>query len=153
METILQQSVSDEDVLSFIDAYIGKRIRIRRNLLGLSQDQLAKALGISFQQIQKYERGNNRISGSRIWHMARILSVPVNYFFDGIEQSLRANGVEVSQYVGDMLSDSHEQIESYTPTVDRQQEVRELLNASLNSEDEKLMNDLLTLVKKMSDKK
>ena len=65
-----------------IDIHVGRQIRLQRTLLGLSQEQLAKGLSITFQQIQKYERGANRISASRLWDIAQIIDVPISYFFD-----------------------------------------------------------------------
>ena len=65
-----------------IDLHVGKRLRLRRTLLGMSQEQLHAELNITFQQVQKYERGANRISASRLWDMSQILDVPVSYFFD-----------------------------------------------------------------------
>jgi transcriptional regulator with XRE-family HTH domain len=67
---------------STVDAHIGSRLRLRRALLGMSQEKLATAVGITFQQIQKYERGTNRISGSRLYDLANALDVPVSFFFD-----------------------------------------------------------------------
>ncbi|HWT53035.1 MAG TPA: helix-turn-helix domain-containing protein [Caulobacter sp.] len=67
-----------------VDAHVGERVRMRRKLLGVSQDQLADSLGLTFQQVQKYERGANRISASKLFHIAEILSVDVSYFFDGL---------------------------------------------------------------------
>jgi transcriptional regulator with XRE-family HTH domain len=64
-----------------VDAHVGRRLRIRRTLLGISQTQLAEALGVSFQQVQKYDRGANRVSASRLYDIGRILKVPVNFFF------------------------------------------------------------------------
>jgi transcriptional regulator with XRE-family HTH domain len=65
-----------------VDVHVGMRVRLRRTLQGLTQENLAKALGITFQQVQKYERGANRIVASRLFEMARVLNVPVSYFFD-----------------------------------------------------------------------
>ena len=67
-----------------IDVYVGSRVRRRRTLLGLNQTQLGEKLGITFQQVQKYENGANRISASRLYQMTRILDVPVSFFFDGL---------------------------------------------------------------------
>ncbi len=72
-----------------IDAYVGHRVRLRRRLLGLSQDRLAAQLGLTFQQIQKYERGANRISASKLFQTAKALGVSVSYFFEGVEQCPR----------------------------------------------------------------
>ncbi len=67
-----------------VDVHVGSRILLRRKLLGMSQDQLAKAIGVTFQQVQKYERGANRVVASRLFEIARVLNVPVSFFFDDI---------------------------------------------------------------------
>lgn len=69
-----------------IDQHVGERIRLRRTELGLTQEQLANALDVSYQQIQKYETGANRISAGRIFEIARKLDVDISYFFDGLSQ-------------------------------------------------------------------
>jgi len=65
-----------------VDAHVGSRVRLRRTLLGMTQPQLGEAVGLTFQQIQKYERGSNRISAGRLYHLSTILEVPVSFFFD-----------------------------------------------------------------------
>ena len=65
-----------------VDIHVGQRLRIRRSLLGMSQEKLAEAVGITFQQIQKYERGTNRVSAGRLFQFSRILDIPVTYFYD-----------------------------------------------------------------------
>ena len=65
-----------------VDTHVGARVRLRRTLLGLSQEKLGTALGLTFQQIQKYERGTNRIGSSRLYQLSRVLDVPVSFFFD-----------------------------------------------------------------------
>ncbi len=70
-----------------IDLHLGKRLRRRRRLLGLTQQQVAEGVGIRFQQIQKYECGANRISAARLWQLAQVLDVPVNYFYDGLTET------------------------------------------------------------------
>ena len=65
-----------------VDVHVGKRVRLRRTLLGMSQEQLGASLNITFQQVQKYERGANRISASRLWDISQILDVQISYFFD-----------------------------------------------------------------------
>jgi len=74
-----------------IDLHVGKRLRLRRTLLGMSQEQLGAELNITFQQVQKYERGANRISASRLWDMSQILDVPVSYFFDDMSEATMRN--------------------------------------------------------------
>ncbi len=71
-----------------IDAHVGHRVRTRRTLLGLNQTQLGEALGISFQQVQKYENGSNRIGASRLYHLSKILDVPVSYFYEDMPEEL-----------------------------------------------------------------
>jgi transcriptional regulator with XRE-family HTH domain len=65
-----------------IDIHVGSRVRLRRMMLGMSQEKLGESLGITFQQIQKYEKGTNRIGASRLQHIASVLSVPVSFFFE-----------------------------------------------------------------------
>ena len=75
-----------------IDVHVGSRIRLRRTLLGMSQERLAEAIGLTFQQVQKYERGANRVSASKLWEIAAALKTPVAYFYDGLgdQESLAA---------------------------------------------------------------
>jgi len=67
-----------------IDIHVGQRLRLRRTLLGLSQEKLGEAIGITFQQLQKYERGANRISASRLFNLSQVLGVQVSYFFEDL---------------------------------------------------------------------
>jgi len=67
-----------------VDRHVGLRIRMRRKEMGVSQERLAEALGITFQQVQKYERGANRVSASKLWEIAGALRTPVAYFYDGL---------------------------------------------------------------------
>jgi transcriptional regulator with XRE-family HTH domain len=69
-----------------VDVHVGGRVRLRRTLLGLSQEKLGEAVGLTFQQIQKYERGANRIGASRLFEFSRILEVPVSFFFDDMPE-------------------------------------------------------------------
>ena len=84
-----------------IDLHLGKRLRRRRRLLGLTQQQLAQAVGIRFQQIQKYECGANRISAARLFQLAKALETPINYFYDGLSDdktevaAVQNEGIEV----------------------------------------------------------
>ena len=77
---------------SDIDLHVGKRLRRRRRLLGLTQQQLAESVGIRFQQIQKYECGANRVSASRLFELAESLDVPVQYFYEGLSKRDEVNG-------------------------------------------------------------
>ena len=84
-----------------VDIHVGKRIRHRRSMVPMTQAQLADAVGIRFQQIQKYEAGTNRVSASRLWEIARAMDVPVSYFFDGLQGGVEAAG----PLSGDVLAD------------------------------------------------
>lgn len=86
-----------------VDVHVGKRIRHRRWLVGMTQQQLAAAVGIKFQQIQKYETGANRVSASRLWDIAAALDVQVSFFFDGIEERERTDGA--GQRSDDIIGD------------------------------------------------
>lgn len=87
-----------------VDVHVGKRIRQRRWINGTTQQQLAEAVGIKFQQIQKYETGMNRVSASRLWDIAKVLNVDVSFFFEGIaaEQEAAKGG---SDMPSDVLTD------------------------------------------------
>jgi transcriptional regulator with XRE-family HTH domain len=74
--------MADEKKPHPIDIHVGGRVRLRRTMLGMSQDKLAEALGLTFQQIQKYEKGVNRIGASRVFEISRVLGVPIQFFFD-----------------------------------------------------------------------
>ena len=80
-----------------VDVHVGKRIRLRRTLLGMSQEQLGNALNITFQQVQKYERGANRVSASRLWDISQIIDVPISDFFEDLsDTTLKASPRRVS---------------------------------------------------------
>ena len=78
------------DKPSPIDVHVGSRVRLRRTLLGMSQERLGQAIGLTFQQVQKYERGANRIGASRLFDLSRVLDVPVSFFFDDINPAVVA---------------------------------------------------------------
>ena len=92
------------------DKYVGSRVRMRRMMLGMSQEKLADALGLTFQQVQKYEKGTNRISASRLQAISQILDAPVHFFFEGAPQTGKgAPGLGESpspSYVTDFLTTS-----------------------------------------------
>ena len=69
-----------------IDLYVGKRLKMARRRLGMSQERLAKAMNITFQQVQKYEKGLNRIGASRLWDLSQVLQVPITYFYEGMTE-------------------------------------------------------------------
>jgi transcriptional regulator with XRE-family HTH domain len=88
-----------------IDKHVGSRVRMRRMMLSMSQEKLGDALGLTFQQVQKYEKGTNRIGASRLQHISQILQVPVTFFFEGAPGQTKADGNAPSPaYVSDFLA-------------------------------------------------
>ncbi|MBK5945894.1 transcriptional regulator [Rhodobacter veldkampii DSM 11550] len=84
-----------------VDVHVGKRIRHRRWMIGMTQQQLADRVGIKFQQIQKYETGMNRVSASRLWDIADTMEVPISFFFEGLDTGNRTD----AEIEGDLLAD------------------------------------------------
>ena len=95
-----------------IDVHVGSRVRLRRTLLGMSQEKLGEALGLTFQQVQKYERGVNRIGASRLFDLARVLDVPIGFFFDDMPDALGGSGATARRSLG--LADSQDGFEDDT---------------------------------------
>jgi transcriptional regulator with XRE-family HTH domain len=90
-----------------IDQHVGDRVRIRRKMQGMSQEKLGDALGLSFQQIQKYEKGTNRIGASRLRHIASIQKVPISFFFEGAPgSSFALDDAQSCAYIADFLATS-----------------------------------------------
>ena len=90
-----------------VDVHVGSRVRMRRMMLGMSQGELAAALGLSFQQVQKYEKGSNRMGASRLQKIAHILQVPVTFFFDGAPGHKKTDSSDPSPaYISEFLGTS-----------------------------------------------
>lgn len=94
-----------------IDVHVGSRVRLRRTMLGMSQEKLGESLGITFQQIQKYEKGANRIGASRLQQIATVLDTPISFFFEdapgqGTQSAQGLSETESANYVVDFLSSS-----------------------------------------------
>src|SRR5688500_15629609 len=81
-----------------VDAHVGARVRLRRTMLGMSQERLADELGLTFQQVQKYERGTNRVGSSRLYELSKILDVPIQFFFDEMPDEIAATARTGSGY-------------------------------------------------------
>lgn len=93
-----------------IDAYVGARVRLRRMTLNISQEQLGDELGLTFQQIQKYEKGQNRIGAGRLYRIAQILAVPIEFFYEGLpvvsDPKIDGNSAERSARIQEFLASS-----------------------------------------------
>ncbi|CAA7618142.1 Uncharacterized HTH-type transcriptional regulator Smed_0045 [Magnetospirillum sp. LM-5] len=85
-----------------IDVHVGARVRLRRTLLGMSQEKLGEALGLTFQQVQKYERGANRVGASRLFDLSRVLDVPVSFFFDDMDDQLKEQSPALIAGIGEL---------------------------------------------------
>ena len=98
-----------------VDVHVGKRVRHRRWMIGMTQQQLAERVGIKFQQIQKYETGANRVSASRLWDIAQTLEVPVSFFFEGLDGQIAGDAEKTPALPADILGDKEalELIRSY----------------------------------------
>ncbi len=127
-----------------VDIYVGKRLRMRRTIMGLSQEALGTATGITFQQIQKYERGINRIGSSRLYAFSKLLDIPVSYFFDGYDgegSNLVAGGGLAEGGVPDF---EHDQLAS--------RETLEMMRSYYRIENPLVRKRVFDLVKSMAEK-
>ncbi len=135
-----------------VDIHVGSRLRMRRNLVGLSQEQLGKSLGLTFQQIQKYERGINRMGSSRLFQIAKTLSVPVAYFFEDLPTSAGAPaqpGFAENEQPSQENSSTGEQQGDYD--ILRRRETLELIRAYYRIQDTKQRRKVYELIRSMSD--
>jgi transcriptional regulator with XRE-family HTH domain len=100
-----------------VDIHVGTRVRLRRKQLGVSQERLAEALGLTFQQVQKYERGANRISASKLWDTAGFLAVPISFFFEGLKEGVSSGMAEPESppFLHDLVMDRdvHDLVTAY----------------------------------------
>ncbi len=126
-----------------IDVHVGSRIRLRRTLLGMSQERLGDQLGLTFQQVQKYERGVNRVGASRLFDLARVLDVPISFFFDDMPDGLIGNAARRPAGV----ADAPETIADDTMT---RRETLELVRAYYRIADPNQRKKVFELVKAMA---
>lgn len=110
-----------------IDRHVGLRIRLRRKELGVSQERLADSIGLTFQQIQKYERAANRVSASKLWEMAQALDAPVAYFYDGLEDGPDTAPQRSSTVHDFLLTPEGLELATLFPKIPRQRLRRRLL--------------------------
>ncbi len=126
-----------------VDLHVGSRVRLRRTLLGMSQEKLATALGLTFQQVQKYERAANRIGSSRLWEISQILGVPVSYFFEDLKKEAVFSG----SVIGGMAEQNQAE---FNPETVSNRESLELLKAYNSIGDTKVRRRILDLVRSVS---
>ena len=130
-----------------VDVHVGSRLRQRRTLLGLSQEKLGEAVGLTFQQIQKYERGANRIGASRLFQLANVLDVSVAYFFDEMPGEVQKTR---GDYAAPKDADKIEDAQAGDPMARR--ETLELVRAYYRIEDTKVRKRVFELTKSIADK-
>ncbi|MBX6746490.1 MAG: helix-turn-helix transcriptional regulator [Acetobacteraceae bacterium] len=128
-----------------IDVHVGSRVRLRRTLLGMSQEKLGEALGLTFQQIQKYERGVNRIGASRLFDLARVLDVPIGFFFDDMPDSMGSGLTASRRTIG--LSDAQDGFEDDTL---HRRETLELVRAYYRITDPSVRKRVFELIKSLT---
>ncbi len=127
-----------------IDVHVGSRVRLRRTLLGMSQEKLGEAVNLTFQQIQKYERGANRIGASRIFELSRVLDVPVSFFFDDMPDDIKTpEGMKARA-----LQDQEQA--SFEPDPMARRETLELVRAYYRICDPKVRKRLFELTKSLA---
>jgi transcriptional regulator with XRE-family HTH domain len=126
-----------------VDIHVGARLRLRRTLIGMSQEQLSVALGITFQQVQKYERGANRISASRLFQASRTLGVPVSWFFEGMSDAAASASATPAVVEGERVANDPER------RIMRR-ETMELVRAYYSIGDVRLRRRLYEMAKAMS---
>lgn len=128
-----------------IDEYVGMQLRQRRALLGMSQERLAEQVGITFQQIQKYENGANRVSASRLYEFSKVLEIPVSFFFDNYTS---ANMGKMPSFA---MSDNDQAAFEGPDDIMKRKETLELIRVYYSIENPKLRKDLFKLVKSMAE--
>jgi transcriptional regulator with XRE-family HTH domain len=128
-----------------IDVHVGSRIRLRRTLMGMSQERLGEALGLTFQQVQKYERGVNRVGASRLYDLSRVLDVPISFFFDDMPDS---TGNGVSGGIGG-LSETRAEFGAMADDPLAKRETLELVRAYYRITDPAVRKRVFELIKSM----
>ncbi|WNK00158.1 helix-turn-helix transcriptional regulator [Thalassospiraceae bacterium LMO-JJ14] len=131
-----------------VDVHVGSRVRLRRTMLGMSQEKLGEAVGLTFQQIQKYERGANRIGCSRIYQFSSILEVPVSFFFQDMPTITLPGSSKPIKPIATGMSDQGQ--ENITDDPLARQETLELVRAYYRIQDDKIRKRLFDLLRSMA---
>jgi len=128
-----------------IDVHVGARVRLRRTLLGMSQEKLGEALGLTFQQVQKYERGANRVGASRLFDLSRVMDVPVSFFFDDMNETVKDHSP--AMMVG---ATTDPDISALTNDPMTKRETLELVRAYYKINDPKVRQQVMALAKALA---
>lgn len=134
-----------------IDVHVGSRIRLRRTLLGMSQERLGEALGLTFQQVQKYERGVNRVGASRLFDLSRVLDVPISFFFDDLPEASAQQAASIpGGLTGRRSFGFSEQQEGFGDDMMNRRETGELVRAYYRITDPNQRKSVFNLIKSMT---
>ena len=133
-----------------IDVHVGNRIRLRRTLLGLSQEKLASLLGLTFQQVQKYERGMNRVGASRLWDIGKVLEVPIEFFYEDMDSNVAKQSPRTFSLPDDKLNFLEEEQATFDSDPMNRQETIELVQAYYKIPNRKAAKHLYDLIITMS---
>lgn len=133
-----------------VDVHVGNRIRLRRTLLGLSQEKLASMLGLTFQQVQKYERGMSRVGASRLWDISKVLEVPINFFYEDMDKSVASQSPRMFSVPDADPEFLEEDEELYNSDPMQRQETIELVKAYYKIPNRKAARHLYDLIISMS---
>ncbi len=145
------EKMDREPRASPIDSHVGARIRLRRTMLGMSQERLGEALGLTFQQVQKYERGVNRVGASRLFDLSRVLDVPISFFFDDMSDA----GTQAAAPLGAALSGRRslgfaDQQDGFADDMLHRRETLELVRAYYRISDPNQRKTVFALIKSMA---
>lgn len=133
-----------------IDVHVGNRIRLRRTLLGLSQEKLASLLGLTFQQVQKYERGMNRVGASRLWDIGKVLEVPIGFFYEDMDKEVANQSPRMFSIPNSMPTELAEENENVDLDPMHRQETIELVKAYYKIGNRKAAKHMFDLIVAMS---
>ena len=139
----MSESADTERHPNPVDLHVGARIRMRRKILGVSQERLADDLGLTFQQIQKYERGANRVSASKLYEIAKSLQSPVGYFFEGLVDATTGLSETGDNFVHDFLmTDEGLELATVFPRISRAKVRRRILDLVRSMAEEEALGGL-----------
>ena len=140
----------DDNEPNPVDVHVGKRIRLRRTILHITQQQMADMLGLTFQQVQKYEKGMNRVGASRLWDISKVLKVPMNFFFEDMDEATAAQSPRMLSNNNDdfLLSDQHGGLDYEDPM--KRAETLELVRAYYKIPNRVIAKNLFNLIVSLS---
>lgn len=146
------QTKTSDNVPNPIDVHVGNRIRLRRTILGYSQQYMANKLGLTFQQIQKYEKGGNRVGASRLWDISKVLKVSMDFFFEDMDKNVEAQSpmMLLGMTDNESLSMLAEEVDDIEMDPMKRKETLELVRAYYRISNRKLAKQIFDLISTVS---